>query len=161
MTGASTSTLLYRASRDGYHASAFHAKCDGRARTVTIIKIKNNYIFGGYTSAAWSSTAGFTIDSAAYLFRFRSNGVSTYNKYGVITYNQNPWYYYAIYSSSSLGPTFGGYYYYGYHYQHDIMTPTRPDVESGSCTKTSFGVASNVLAGATTWSTSEIEVFQI
>jgi hypothetical protein len=40
-------TLLYRASRDGYNAVNFHAKCDNRGKTVTIIKTKKNYVFGG------------------------------------------------------------------------------------------------------------------
>jgi hypothetical protein len=40
--------LLYRATRDGFDASSFHSKCDGKANTVTIIKTDSNYVFGGY-----------------------------------------------------------------------------------------------------------------
>ena len=163
MTSATSGTLIYRASRDGFHASAFHAKCDGKAKTVTIIKTKTNYVFGGYTSAAWSSTGGWVLDGTAYLFRFRSNDVSIYNKYGVYASIMSNTHYYAIHSSSEYGPTFGGLYRwnYGLTAAFDIKTPTRPDVESGTCTQNSYGVTSTVLAGSTTWSTSDIEVFQV
>ena len=43
--------LLYRATRDGFTASAFHEKCDGKENTITIIKTNGNYVFGGHTSA--------------------------------------------------------------------------------------------------------------
>ena len=40
--------LIYRASRDGLAAATFHANCDNKGPTVTVIKSGNN-IFGGYT----------------------------------------------------------------------------------------------------------------
>ena len=46
--------LLFRASRDGFAAAAFHSKCDNKGPTVTIVKSGNN-IFGGFTEASWSS----------------------------------------------------------------------------------------------------------
>ena len=151
ITGASTGTLLYRASRDGYHPSTFHARCDGRARTVSIIKTKTNYIFGGYTAAAWSSTASYATDSSAYLFRFRSNGVSTLNKYGFVSSTN---YQYAIYRHPLQGPTFG---------YHDIRILTQSDglMSSGTSSQSVYSATSTTLAGATTWQISDIEVFQI
>ena len=92
--------LLYKATRDGFTASSFHSKCDGRANTVTIIKTIN-YAFGAYTSAAWSSSSGWVSDSAAFIFSLRRNGVSYSDKFGIINPN------YAIYSLSSYGPIFG------------------------------------------------------
>ena len=166
MTGVATATLLYRASRDGYHANAFHARCDGKSRTVTIIKTKTNYIFGGYTSQPWASSGGYLGDSSAYLFRFRSNGVSGYSgRYGMYSSSTRVTYY-AIHRSS-YGPTFGGYYYYysstnyGYNYDHDIIVPVQSDIYAGTCTLNSFSVSSTTLAGSTSWSISDIEVFQI
>jgi hypothetical protein len=53
--------LLYRASVDGFSAKNFHSRCDGFKPTLTIIKeAANNYIFGGFTSAAWSMNEGKT-----------------------------------------------------------------------------------------------------
>jgi len=46
--------LLFRASRDGFAAEAFHSKCDKKGPTVTIVK-SGSFIFGGFTEAAWKS----------------------------------------------------------------------------------------------------------
>ena len=48
----STFVLIYRASRDGWHSSRFHALCDYKAPTVTVVT-SGNYIFGGYTEQSW------------------------------------------------------------------------------------------------------------
>ena len=46
--------LLFRASRDGFAASAFHSKCDNKGPTVTVVKSGAN-IFGGFTEKPWAS----------------------------------------------------------------------------------------------------------
>ena len=46
--------LLFRASRDGFAASAFHSKCDNKGPTVTAVKSGAN-IFGGFTEKPWTS----------------------------------------------------------------------------------------------------------
>ena len=43
----------WRASVDGWAASTFHSRCDGKGPTVTIIRVQGKYIFGGYTSVSW------------------------------------------------------------------------------------------------------------
>ena len=60
--------LIYRASRDGYEASRFHAKCDNQPSTLTIIKTLFGYIFGGYTSVAWESSFSYKADPNAFIF---------------------------------------------------------------------------------------------
>ena len=50
----STFVLLFRASRDGWAAAKFHAMCDNKGPTVTVVKSGNN-IFGGYTEQSWNS----------------------------------------------------------------------------------------------------------
>ena len=42
----------WRASVDGWAASTFHSRCDGKGPTVTIIRV-GSYIFGGYASVSW------------------------------------------------------------------------------------------------------------
>ena len=49
--------LLFRASRDGFAASAFHSKCDIKGPTVTVVKSGAN-IFGGFTEKPWIKHAG-------------------------------------------------------------------------------------------------------
>jgi hypothetical protein len=152
--------LLYKATRDGFRASSFHSKCDGRFNTVTIIKTNNNYVFGGYTSAAWSSSAGWVSDTAAFIFSLRRNGVSYSDKFGVIDSS------YAMVSDSNYGPVFGG----GY----DIFVADNSNVVTGSNSNFGYGYslpsgyikgsssAQSFLAGSYNgWLTTEIEVFQL
>jgi hypothetical protein len=61
-------TLLYRASRDGFTSEAFHAKCDNKSNTLTIIKSSNGNIFGGYTEAAWASNGSWTSYKENFVF---------------------------------------------------------------------------------------------
>ena len=48
----------WRAKTDGWSASTFHSRCDGKGPTVTLIKV-GSYIFGGYTDVSWSSEYQF------------------------------------------------------------------------------------------------------
>ena len=52
LSDESNFVLIYRASRDGWHSSKFHALCDDKGPTVTVVKNGNN-IFGGYTEMSW------------------------------------------------------------------------------------------------------------
>ena len=54
--------LLFRASRDGFAAAAFHSKCDKKGPTVTIVKSGNN-IFGGFTEQSWTSPGNVLVKS--------------------------------------------------------------------------------------------------
>ena len=44
--------LCYRATSHGWSSGTFHSNCDGKGKTVTIIK-KDQYVFGGYTDIPW------------------------------------------------------------------------------------------------------------
>ena len=48
--------LLFRASRDGFAATAFHSKCDNKGPTVTIVKSRGYNIFGGFTEVSWTNS---------------------------------------------------------------------------------------------------------
>jgi hypothetical protein len=48
-------SLLWRGSRDGFTAEAFHRCCDGRERTLTVIRDKGGNIFGGFAVPGWES----------------------------------------------------------------------------------------------------------
>jgi hypothetical protein len=47
--------LLWRGSRDGFSAAEFHRRCDGRERTLTLIRDLNGNIFGGFAAPSWES----------------------------------------------------------------------------------------------------------
>jgi hypothetical protein len=61
-------SLIYRASRDGRSAQAFHSKCNNKAKTLTVVKSTDGYIFGGYADQTWSSSNKFKLDLNAYIF---------------------------------------------------------------------------------------------
>jgi len=53
-TGNSSFELVYRGSRDGFTAAAFHQKCDKHQPTVTIMKSKEyGKVFGGFSNENW------------------------------------------------------------------------------------------------------------
>jgi hypothetical protein len=145
--------LLYRATRDGFEGASFHSKCDGEAKTITIIKTKDNYVFGGYTAVTWGSSNNYKTDAAAYIYSLRRNGVSNLSKHNISDCQH------AVYNRPLFGPTFGG--------GHDLHICDRSDVTKGSYTKSDGtyyrGIPSNkYLAGTyNSWLTDEIEVFQI
>ena len=159
MTHCENGVLLYRASRDGFTASAFHSKCDGKANTITIVKNNFNYVFGGYTAAKWTSDRSYSADTTAFIFSLRRNGVSNSNKFHITEENS------AIFGFSNYGATFG-------HY--DIFISDRADCKTGSLTNigcsyelpSSFSTQSentkSFLSGNyNNWLAIEIEVYQI
>jgi hypothetical protein len=64
-------SLLYRGSRDGLHTEKFHAKCDGRGATLTVVRSKKGNVFGGYASLPWANSGGYKQDASAYIFSLR------------------------------------------------------------------------------------------
>ena len=149
--GSKSYTLLYRATRDGFQASSFHSKCDGKANTITIIKTTQDYVFGGFTAAAWDMTYTYKTDSTAFLFALRQAGSSKNDKFS-ITMSSN-----AIYCAPYYGPVFGG--------GHDIFVPDNADVNTGdeNCHsyQCPYGNVGYLTGGIRTFIASEIEVHQI
>jgi hypothetical protein len=63
--------LLYRASRDGNTAAAFHSKCDNKGATIVIVKIRNlDQIVGGYNPLFWDSSKRDKSTKDSFLFKF-------------------------------------------------------------------------------------------
>ena len=89
--------LLFRASRDGFAASNFHSKCDGKSYTVTFVETSIGRRFGGFTDQSWDQSSGHKTGSNGFIFSLDIKEIY-YNKNS--TYN--------IYCNSGYGPTFGG-----------------------------------------------------
>ena len=89
-------TLLFRASRDGFGASNFHSKCDGKSNTVTLVETLTGRRFGGFTDVAWDQSSGYKSGSNGFIFSLDDKA---------IYYNKNNSY--NIYCGSDRGPTFG------------------------------------------------------
>ncbi|GES85076.1 BTB/POZ domain-containing protein [Rhizophagus clarus] len=97
--------LLYRASRDGNTAVAFHSKCDNKGATIVVAKIQNSeQIIGGYNPLFWdqSNSSKSTYDSFIFSFTNRNNLQTA--KVGQPSISHV----HAIYCHQNYGPTFGG-----------------------------------------------------
>ena len=90
--------LLYRLSRDGNEYQTFHNLCDNRGPTLTIFKLTDGNILGGYTTKDWDHSGNWKQDQNAFLFSLTEN-------VKCITNSNNS--YTAIYGYNSCGPFFG------------------------------------------------------
>lgn len=156
-------TLLYRASRDGFQAASFHAKCDNKEKTLTIVKAKSGQIFGGYTKAKWNSQyQNYQSDANAFIFSLVNNS----HKPLIFGLNLNYCgsYNYAIYCSSDFGPGFGCGPDFRISNWSNVNTNsssilghtyTHPDISNG------YIIKETILAGSPNFQVAEIEVFQI
>ena len=59
--------LLYRGSEHGWEFEDFHARSDGKGRTVSIFESEVGYLAAGYTSLPWASWGLSMEDSSAFL----------------------------------------------------------------------------------------------
>ena len=148
--------LLYRASRDGFGASAFHSKCDNQTKTLTVIKTTKGYIFGAYTAIAWDSISKHKSDPTAFIFSL-TNPSNQPQLIPIKTTTAK-----AIYCFSSHGPVFGcfdiciqnnsntsdgNYSELGYSFDFKLHSPETTESES-------------FLAGSRDFKTTEVEVFK-
>jgi len=146
-------TLLWRGTRDGFEASKFHAKCDGKPNTLTVVKTTTGCIFGGYASVPWSSDGRYKQDNKAFLFSLK-NPRNQPLKLNIIANNVN-----AIYHSSSYGPTFGG--------GSDLHISNLPNTNSTSYSNCPSSYTNNLISSpyylgdSCNFQTVEVEVFQV
>ena len=88
---------LYRATVNGFSAAKFHALCDNKGPTLTLIRTIAGHIFGGFTTISWDSSASYKNDTHSFLF-----SVDKQIKFPIVKNYES-----AIYCSSVYGPIFG------------------------------------------------------
>eukprot|EP01084_Bolivina_argentea_P290587 499190_1 len=93
-------------------AKEFHAKCDNKGTTITIIQNDINYVFGGYTTAPWSCVSGYKHDENAFLFFIKCENETIKPKTFDLLKPMNAVYHfeYSMYPSDHIyhyGPWFG------------------------------------------------------
>lgn len=155
-TSARKFILLYRASIHGFRVEAFHSRCDYKPNTITIIRSNYNSVFVGRTRQTWEGY-DYKYDEA-YIHSLRRKGVTS----PVQLDYTNPSF--AIFAHKNYGPTFG----------QDITIRNNSNIEVGSFSNLghSYRLPSGLTYGSTaareylagsynTWTTTEIEVFQI
>ena len=86
----------YKASRDGWSATAFHEAVDNRGSGVVVAKaLTTGAVFGGYNPNGWRSTDDYTTSTTAFLFR------GCQQKYPVLPGSP------AVFDYATSGPCFG------------------------------------------------------
>jgi hypothetical protein len=147
--------LLYKASRDGFDANVFHSQCNNKGPTMTVIQSNNNYLFGGYTSVAWTSSGSYAVDSNAFLFTLTNPYNILPTKYPVQPSKTQ----HTVYHSQEYGPTFGG--------NHDLYVCSNSNSVNSSYTNFPYtytdttGHGSNTFTGNLNFMASDIEVFKL
>jgi hypothetical protein len=147
--------LLYRGSRDGFGASAFHSKCNGQSNTLTLIETTKGYIFGGFTPVAWGDGNDYKADSTQTSFLFTvKNPRGTEGRKFPITNTAR-----AIWSGPLCGPVFGG--------NHDLIVydpfnSTSNYTNLGGAYRNDTGLdGKQVFTGEYNYAVKEIEVFSV
>lgn len=91
--------LLYRGSKNEFSASKFHSVCDNKGPTLTLVKSKLGYFFGGFAATSWNaSSQSYVASSASFLFSLNNK-----SKHEIYQNHGN-----ALHSHPSNGPLFGG-----------------------------------------------------
>ena len=144
--------LVYRASRDGFEASSFHAKCDNQPRTLTLIKTTKGFIFGAYIDVTWDSSSRHKADPNAFIFSLVNPSMLPQYIPIQTTIGKT-----AVYCFSDHGPVFGAY---------DICIKNNSNASEKSYSDLGqsydFKISSqsqSFLAGSPKFQTAEIEVF--
>jgi len=147
--------LLYKASVDGYAASDFHRACDNKGPTLTLIRSKNGFVFGGYSVLPFDSTTnGYKNHSEGFIFT-----LSNPHNIPPTKYPRKQQSTFAIFSYSTYGPTFGN--------GHDIYVANNSNQNSTSYTnfpyayEDSTGKGQNTFTGAKYFTTTDIEVVAV
>jgi len=142
--------LLYRGTRDGFSASAFHSRCNGLGPTITVVK--SDYIFGGYNPNSWASSGNYQKASGSFLFCLTNAWSSSPLKFS--------WrHHHGPLDKPSYGPTFGS--------GHDLHISNGCNTNQYSYTnfpnsyQDTMGKSTNTFAGSKYFTVSEIEVFRL
>lgn len=155
------SQLLYRGSRDGFSAQAFHSHCDNHSPTLVVVRSSNGNKFGGFTEATWANSIHNSYGQSVADPSNRSFVFSLTNnmKFPLIPAKNAQ----ALYCSYSYGPVFCG----------SIAFSIGDQCNTGNNSSSYFdgtiyaipnGANINgqtVLAGSQSFTVSEIEVFQL
>jgi len=139
--------LVFKGTKDGMTASAFHEKANNKGPTITIIRSKAGKIFGGFMPDAWTSRGGYINTKNSWIFsltakgKYEMNDPSTYAQYGG-------------YDNSGYGPTWGG--------GHDIYLAADFTGNSNYCNRHSYNFTDNTtLTGGYNFQVEEVEVFSL
>lgn len=148
--------LLYKAEKDGFAGATFHAKCDGKGATVTIVTSSEGWVFGGYTPLSWNAASNnYATDSSnqSFIFSLKNPRDEKPAKFGLSNSSR------AIYCNNGYGPTFGG--------NHDIVCYNNANSASnythlgGNYSNTTGLDGQTFFTGKYNYTAKDIEVYQV
>jgi len=122
---------------------------------MTVVRSDNNFLFGGYTSVAWTSDGTVKNDTNAFLFTLTNPHGILPTKYKINPANAA----HAVYHHSSYGPMFGD--------DQALWLFTDSNEVNSNCTNfsTSYidttGEGDNTFTGAPNFIADDIEVFKL
>jgi len=152
-------TPLYKASVDGWETADFHRKCDDKGATMTVVKTKEGYVFGGYADKSWSTSNNYISSDEAFLFSLKCHANVTAVKMEIKSGCEQ----YATRSSTSYGPVFGEGDDLWFGYQDDMRRGWTTNL--GHTYKLPDGHSNTFLSGKTGandfFKIEEVEVFQV
>ena len=91
----------------GTGGQTFHANCDNKGPTVTLIETTTGKIIGGYASVSWSSVGSNVRDTNAFLFSGPSESYPDYAKHQIRGFVHDAYNDAALRDYPAYGPTFG------------------------------------------------------
>jgi hypothetical protein len=146
--------LLFSANRDGNTPAAFHAKCDNKGATITVVKIQNlEHILGGYNPLQWNTSVGWKSTNDSFLYSFTNRNDLNSAKVGhVYNHSNNN----AIYCSLNYGPTFGN--------GHDLFQDSNGSWKSYFCSYPGIDIPQtyrDLLDDYSVFNVENYEVFQV
>ncbi|KAJ6229844.1 hypothetical protein M0813_07432 [Anaeramoeba flamelloides] len=97
----------FNSKTDGWEPQTFHQKCDNKGKSIVLIKLNNNSLFGGFAAIDWDSTTDNYKQSEgnkSFLFSLISLDTKFKEplKMDIYPYKKNE-----IYCDPKYGPTFG------------------------------------------------------
>ena len=93
--------LLYRGTRDGTTADAFHKKCDNQGPTICLYKNNKGNIFGGYASISWTNNGNAKNAPVTFIFTLSNMHGTQPTKFN-LKHDKN-----GVYHHPNEGPVFG------------------------------------------------------
>lgn len=93
---------VYKASRDGWSAQAFHSKVDNLGSAVVAVKVLGGSVIGGFNPNGWRSTDDYYFSNQAFLWTLVNNG-SLVKKLPIVSGGNSP----SLFDYATAGLCFG------------------------------------------------------
>lgn len=141
--------LIFKSSRDGNTSEDFHKFCDGKGPTISVIKTKENNVFGGFLNIQWKSEGEGHKDNKAFLFSFKKNKIYKNNGKGN-----------AGFFLKECGPNFS----YGINIKNNFNESNRHRVRNkydSECCWTNIASDFELNDGIEYFDIEEIEIFEV